>query len=214
MKRVTSIGGIFFKSKNVPALKEWYKNHLGFRTTEWGASFIWNEMDPSIKALGRTEWSAFKDESDYFKPSTEPFMINYRVHDLNKLMDTLGSEGVEVAGGIDDTDYGKFAWILDNEGRKIELWEPPAEDGGEAPPAWTDRVTGLGGVFFQSNDPQASKEWYKKARIDVLRKHRQTLLVSLPREGPSRFIGKIKEGRSQDIRPLRDISPRKICMGV
>jgi predicted enzyme related to lactoylglutathione lyase len=166
MKKVTGIGGIFFKSRNVPALRKWYRDHLGFRTTDWGASFIWNETDPSITALGRTEWSPFKDDTDYFNPGTEPFMINYRVHDLRRLIDTLKSENVQIAGGIEDTDYGKFAWIMDNEGRKIELWEPPMADSGETPPTWTDRVTGLGGVFFKSNDPQAAKDWYKK-HLDV-----------------------------------------------
>lgn len=166
MKKVTGIGGVFFKAKNVPALKDWYRDRLGFRTTEWGASFIWNDVDPSVKSTGRTEWSPFKETTEYFNPGTEPFMINYRVHDLTQLIDMLRSEGVQIAGGVDDTDYGKFAWIMDIDGRKVELWEPPASDAGDPPPAWTDRVTGLGGVFFKADNPQATKDWYKK-HLDV-----------------------------------------------
>lgn len=166
MKRVTGIGGVFFKAKNVVELNNWYRDHLGFRTTEWGAVFTWRDVDPSVKAVGQTVWNAFKQESNYFSPSTEPFMINYRVHDLRQLIDALTTEGVQIAGDVQEFEYGKFGWIIDIDGRKIELWEPPVEDGGEAPPAWTDRVTGLGGVFFKSNNPEATRQWYKK-HLDV-----------------------------------------------
>ncbi|HZY81420.1 MAG TPA: VOC family protein [Cyclobacteriaceae bacterium] len=162
MKKVTGIGGVFFKSKNVPALKEWYRDHLGFRTTEWGASIIWGDIDPHNKSICRTEWSPFKEDSDYYAPSTEPFMINYRVHDLRQLMDSFKSEGVQVVGELQEYDYGKFAHILDPEKRKIELWEPVDEGFGDAPPLWNERVTGLGGVFFVSKNPEATKEWYSK----------------------------------------------------
>jgi predicted enzyme related to lactoylglutathione lyase len=163
MKKVTGIGGIFFKSKDVPAIKNWYHEHLGFQTTEWGASLVWTDTDGKVC---RTEWSPFKDDSDYYAPSTLPFMINYRVHDLKALIDELRNEGVTIVGEISEYDYGKFAHIMDPEGRKIELWEPVDAGLGDTPPVWTDKVTGLGGVFFKSDDPKKMKEWYKK-HLDI-----------------------------------------------
>lgn len=164
MKRATGIGGAFFKVKDVAAINKWYHDHLGFKTTEWGATMVWGDTDPSRTAFGRTVWSPFKDTTEYFKPSTHPFMINYRVHDLKTLIDVLKAGGVRIAGGVDEYDYGKFAWILDPEDRKIELWEAPAAEtpGEEPPPLWTDRVIGLSGIYFKSKDPEAIKEWYKK----------------------------------------------------
>jgi predicted enzyme related to lactoylglutathione lyase len=166
MKRVTGIGGIFFKSKDVPALKDWYKRHLGFVTTDWGATFVWGDNDPDKKGFSRTEWSPFGMDTKYLQPSTLPYMFNYRVHDLRALIDVLKSEGVQVVGDIDITEYGNFGWIMDPEGRKIELWEPVDGGFGDAPTLWTERVTGLGGVFFKSANPKAMKEWYKK-HLDV-----------------------------------------------
>jgi hypothetical protein len=89
-------------------------------------------------------------------------MINYRVHDLKSLIDILRNDGVEVVGGIDEYDYGKFGWIVDPEGRKIELWEPVDSGFGEAPLAWTEKVVGLGAIHLRSEDPSAVKAWYKK----------------------------------------------------
>lgn len=166
MKKVTGIGGVFFKSENADALNNWYRDHLGFKTTEWGATFIWNDVDPTITAQGRTVWSVFKDDTKYLDPSSEPFMINYRVHDLHRLMDTLKSGGVNAIGTIEEVEYGKFGWIMDLDGRKLELWEPIDGEFGAPPEVWTGPVTGLGGVFFKSNDPQATKDWYKK-HLDV-----------------------------------------------
>jgi predicted enzyme related to lactoylglutathione lyase len=163
MKKVTGIGGVFFKCKDVAAIKNWYREHLGFQTSDWGASFVWADNDGKNC---RTEWSPFKDESDYFAPGTLPYMINYRVHDLKVLIDVLRTDGVTIVGDLSEYDYGKFAHIMDPEGRKIELWEPIDAALDHAPPVWTEKVTGLGGVFFKSENPKEMKEWYKK-HLDV-----------------------------------------------
>lgn len=160
MKRVTGLGGVFFKSSDPSKLKSWYSRHLGFVTTQWGASLIWQDIE--TKKTGRTEWSPFKDDTDYFGPGAAEFMINYRVHDLVKLLDVLKNDGVRVVGDMQEFEYGKFAWIVDPEERKIELWEPVDEKFGDNPPIWTERVTGIGGVFFKSKDPKGIKEWYEK----------------------------------------------------
>ena len=129
MKRVTGIGGIFFKAEDPKALKDWYGCHLGFNVTEWGCSFPWREVDkPATAAIARTEWSPFNKDTTYFGPSEKPFMFNYRVENLVELIRVLREEGVTIAGGIDEFPYGKFAWIMDPEGNKIELWEPIDSD--------------------------------------------------------------------------------------
>lgn len=160
MKRVTGLGGIFFKTTDPEKLKSWYSRHLGFITTQWGASLIWEDVE--TKQVGRTEWSPFKSDTDYFAPGTSDFMINFRVRDLVKLLEALDKEGVKIAGERQEFEYGKFGWILDPEDRKIELWEPVDDKFGDNPPLWTERVTGIGGVFFKSNDPKAIKVWYEK----------------------------------------------------
>lgn len=129
MKRVTGIGGIFFKSEDPKKIKEWYGKHLGFDVTEWGCSFLWKELNnPDAKEPARTEWSPFKSDTTYFQPSEKPFMFNYRVENLVELLIALKDEGVTIVGEMQEFPYGKFAWILDLEGNKIELWEP--KDGG------------------------------------------------------------------------------------
>ncbi|HZH69850.1 MAG TPA: VOC family protein [Flavobacteriaceae bacterium] len=123
MRRVTGIGGIFFKCKNPEAIKDWYKTHLGFDTDQWGTNFEWRQADhPEEK--GFTQWSPFTDTTTYFEPSKKDFMINFRVENLEKLVALLKSEGVTVIDEIATFDYGKFVHILDPEGNKIELWEP------------------------------------------------------------------------------------------
>lgn len=122
MKKVTGIGGIFFKAKDPQKLNDWYKTHLGFDTNEYGANFTWKEEDSSKS--GSTQWSAFADDTKYFEPSTKDFMINYRVADLEALVVELEKEGVTILDKIEEFDYGKFIHILDIEGNKIELWEP------------------------------------------------------------------------------------------
>ncbi len=120
MKRVTSIGGVFFKCKNPNALKEWYKNHLGLETDKWGTNFEWRQGEDSSKK-GFTQWSPFAEKSDHF---SKEFMINYRVEDLEWLVEELKKEGVTIVDKIEAFEYGKFVHIMDLEGNKIELWEP------------------------------------------------------------------------------------------
>ena len=123
MKKVTGIGGIFFKCKDPKAINEWYKTHLGFDTSPYGTSFKWRQIDDSTKE-GLTQWNPFAENTKYFEPSIKDFMINYRVENLEALVEQLKNEGVTIADKIVDSDYGKFVHILDIEGNKIELWEP------------------------------------------------------------------------------------------
>lgn len=123
MKRVTGIGGIFFKSNDPSAAKDWYKKHLGLDTDEWGCSFRWREKDQP-DSVATTQWSPFKADTNYFEPSKKEFMINYRVDDLEALVGVLKDEGVTICDDIESFEYGKFVHILDNDGNKIELWEP------------------------------------------------------------------------------------------
>jgi len=123
MKKVTGIGGIFFKAKDPKAINEWYKKHLGFNTTPYGTSFEWRQKEDSAKE-GLTQWNPFAENTKYFDPSTKDFMINYRVADLEALVEELRKENVTIVDKIENTDYGKFVHILDGEGNKIELWEP------------------------------------------------------------------------------------------
>jgi hypothetical protein len=119
-KRVTGLGGIFFKSEDPKNLKAWYAKHLGV-----GEIFKWIELDnPSPKIPAQTIWSPFRKDTTYFQPANKDFMFNYRVENLVELLKILKAEGVEVVGEIQEFPYGKFGWIMDPEGNKIELWEP------------------------------------------------------------------------------------------
>jgi len=121
-KRVTGIGGIFFKCQNPELIKEWYGKHLGINTDQYGTSFEWRNSDaPEVK--GYTAWSPMKMETKYFDPSPKEFMINYRVENLAELVETLKAEGVNVVDDIETFEYGSFVHIMDPEGNKIELWE-------------------------------------------------------------------------------------------
>ena len=125
LDRVTGMGGIFFKTIDKAKLKEWYAKHLGFNMTEWGCTFQWiDPNDPEAKVPARTEWSPFPADTTYFQPSQKEFMFNYRVKDLVTLLKDLKLSGVEIAGKMEEFSYGKFAWIVDPENNKIELWEP------------------------------------------------------------------------------------------
>lgn len=119
MQRVTGIGGIFFKSRDPAALAEWYRVHLGLDVQPWGGVAFEG-------ATGTTTWSPFQADTQHFAPSTAPFMVNYRVADLHGLLAALRAEGCEVVGEPQDSAYGKFGWVLDPDGNKVELWEPPA----------------------------------------------------------------------------------------
>ena len=125
MKRVTGIGGIFFKARDPAAMWSWYKTHLGMDVQSWGgAAFSWADGDGKPVG-GMTIWSVGSLESDTFAPSGAPFMINYRVDDLQALLTALRAEGCNVLDKVDDSEYGKFGWVIDPEGNKVELWQPP-----------------------------------------------------------------------------------------
>jgi predicted enzyme related to lactoylglutathione lyase len=123
MKKVTGIGGIFFKCKDPKKMNEWYQTHLGLNTNQYGAVFEWRQGADSSKK-GFTTWSPFSEKTKYFEPSDKDFMINYRVENLEELVEQLKKEGVTITDKIETVDYGKFVHILDAEGNKIELWEP------------------------------------------------------------------------------------------
>jgi predicted enzyme related to lactoylglutathione lyase len=123
MKRVTGIGGIFFKCKDPRKLREWYQTHLGLNTNQYGTVFEWRQGADTTKK-GFTQWSPFNEKTKYFAPSTKEFMINYRVDNLVALVEQLRKEGVELTDTIQTVEYGKFVHIMDLEGNKIELWEP------------------------------------------------------------------------------------------
>lgn len=127
MKRVTGIGGIFFKAQNPEKLRAWYETHLGMPIESWGGmQFPWRR-DDDPQTRGYTAWTLFKADTRYFDPSEKPFMINYRVENLAEVLAALKSEGVTGDEKIEDSEYGRFAWVMDPEGNRIELWEPPKE---------------------------------------------------------------------------------------
>ncbi|AWA31251.1 glyoxalase [Flavobacterium magnum] len=123
MKKVTGIGGIFFKSKDPKAMNEWYRTHLGIEMSPWGAKFEWRDAgNPEIK--GSTAWRIFDNGTDYFEPSDRDFMVNYRVQDMEAMVAQLRSAGVTILDEIVVSDFGKFVHILDAEGNKLQLCEP------------------------------------------------------------------------------------------
>ena len=126
MKRVTGIGGIFFKAKDAPALRAWYKRHLGIDVQDWGgAPLRWVDAEGKPTG-GTTVWTVMPEGSDQFAPGKASFMVNYRVDDLHALVAALRAEGCNVLDKTEDSEYGKFGWVIDPEGNKVELWQPPA----------------------------------------------------------------------------------------
>jgi D-3-phosphoglycerate dehydrogenase len=121
LKKVTGIGGFFFKAKDSKKLVDWYHKHLGLKTDQYGSTFWWKDKEGNDCS---TQWSPFAEDTTYFLPSEKQFMQNFRVENLLHLLDELKNEGVTIVGNMETYDYGKFAWILDPEGNKIELWEP------------------------------------------------------------------------------------------
>lgn len=119
--RVTGIGGLFFKTTDPKKTKDWYKTYLGFNTDDWGCTFWWKDEQGNKCS---TQWSPFAKDTSYFEPSKKDFMFNYRVENLEALLKVLADEGVTIVGDMEEYDYGKFGWILDGDGNKIELWEP------------------------------------------------------------------------------------------
>jgi predicted enzyme related to lactoylglutathione lyase len=122
-KKVTSIGGIFFKCKDPKKMREWYKTYLGLNTNQYGAVFEWYQGADSTKK-GFTQWSPFSDKTKYFAPSDKDFMINYRVENIEELVEQLRKANITITDTIEAASYGKFVHIMDMEGNKIELWEP------------------------------------------------------------------------------------------
>jgi predicted enzyme related to lactoylglutathione lyase len=124
VQRVTGIGGIFFKAKDPAVLGAWYRDHLGLDVTDWGgAVFKWGGPD---SVPGMTIWSAFNSDTTYLDPGTATFMINFRVADLDALLVALRAEGCNVQARTEESEQGKFGWVIDPEGNKVELWQPPA----------------------------------------------------------------------------------------
>ena len=117
-KRVTGLGGFFFKTKQPDQIKEWYGKHLGLPVDAYGCTFWWKDKEGNDCS---TQWSPFKEDTTYFAPSDKQFMMNFRVENLRELIDTLKEEGVTIVGDIEEYEYGKFGWILDPEGNKICL---------------------------------------------------------------------------------------------
>jgi predicted enzyme related to lactoylglutathione lyase len=168
MKRVTGLGGIFFKAKDPKALAKWYDENLGipFGKNLYN-SFSWRENDvPS--SLGRTEFGIFADNTEYFNPSEKQLMLNFRVDNLELLLQALKEEGANVQDKIDRYGYGNFGWVMDPEGNKIELWEPLESGFGEEENAVIERmksmsrVTGIGGIFFKASNQLKLMDWYQK----------------------------------------------------
>jgi len=120
-KRVTGLGGFFFKTKDPDQSKNWYNKHLGLNTDQYGCTFWWKDKEGNDCS---TQWSPMNDDTTYFEPSQSNFMINFRVENLVELLKVLKEEGVTVVGEIQEFEYGKFGWILDPDGNKLELWEP------------------------------------------------------------------------------------------
>ncbi|MEM7443512.1 MAG: VOC family protein [Pseudomonadota bacterium] len=130
MAKATGIGGVFFRSADIKATAEWYERCLGVETQTWDggcfSEFKWRELDDPDKTA-YTVWSPFNQKTEYFDPGGADFMINYRVDDLDAVLEHLKAQGVEIVGDTTEEPYGRFAWIIDIDGRKVELWEPAAE---------------------------------------------------------------------------------------
>jgi lactoylglutathione lyase len=123
MKRATGMGGVFVKCDDAEAQKKWYERHLGIPMDDYGAQFEWREKETPEK-VGQTVFGFFKKDTTYFDPSKKDYMLNFRVENLDETLKALRSEGVTVDDKVEDYDYGKFAWIMDPEGNRVELWEP------------------------------------------------------------------------------------------
>jgi len=121
MGKVTGLGGIFFKCNDPKAMNEWYTKNLGLDNKGYGVTFEWRETD--TEKAGSTTWSTFAANTKYFEPSSKDFMINYRVDNLEELVEQLKKDGVTIVDELQDSEYGKFIHILDPEGNKVELWQ-------------------------------------------------------------------------------------------
>jgi len=128
-RRVIGIGGIFFTARDPDRLRAWYRDHLGLPVDEWGGVYFGGEsLSPTGRQVG-TVWSVFPDHTEHFRASSAPFMINYRVEDLDAVLAALRAEGCAVDDRIESSDFGRFGWVSDPEGNRVELWEPPRAAG-------------------------------------------------------------------------------------
>lgn len=125
MAMVTGIGGIFFKARDADSLREWYRVHLGLEIQSWGG-VAFRASAAGTEGEAVTVWNIFPTTSTYFAPSSAPFMINYRVTDLAAVLAALRAEGCAVDDRVDESEFGRFGWVQDPEGNRVELWEPPA----------------------------------------------------------------------------------------
>ncbi len=127
MERVRGIGGIFFKCADPDVVRAWYRDHLGIPVESWGGvSFVWDADALPGKTPGSTVWSPFAADTKYFAPSTHDYMVNFRVADLDAMLAQLRELGDTVDDKIEESEFGRFGWVMDPEGRRVELWEPPA----------------------------------------------------------------------------------------
>jgi predicted enzyme related to lactoylglutathione lyase len=124
MARVTGIGGVFLRSKDPKRLSAWYIEHLGLPATEWGVNFEWKDEVPA--GTGQTAWATFPQDTKHFGEGQQEVMIDYRVDDLDALLTKLSAAGVWIDPKRDDSDFGRFAWIKDCDGNRVELWQPVA----------------------------------------------------------------------------------------
>ena len=127
MKRVIGLGGVFFKAKDPQALYEWYRKHLGIESAPDGSGAMWRDADRESPAVN--VFAIFPQDTTYFAPSQSSLMINFRVDNLHELLKALREEGVQVDDKMEEHDFGKFGWIMDPEGNRVELWEPPKKSG-------------------------------------------------------------------------------------
>jgi predicted enzyme related to lactoylglutathione lyase len=120
MERITGIGGVFLRARDAGALRTWYAEHLGIELSDWGGAQL--DWTPG----GSTTWSIFESDTGYFGPREQPYMVNYRVADLDAMLAQLRAAGVELVDRVEESEYGRFGWAVDPEGNRFELWEPPA----------------------------------------------------------------------------------------
>jgi len=125
MQRVKGIGGVFLRANDKQKLLEWYRDHLGIDMEDWGGSIFKWKHDQPPHPPGSTTWSLFDKDTEYFGPKTNAFMVNYRVDDLDKMLEQLRAAGVTVDDKIEESDYGRFGWAFDTDGNRFELWQPP-----------------------------------------------------------------------------------------
>jgi catechol 2,3-dioxygenase-like lactoylglutathione lyase family enzyme len=132
--RVVGIGGIFFKARDPERLRAWYRDHLGLALGEWGGVVFDGATASPEGRQASTAWSVFPESTEYFRPSPASFMINYRVDDLDRVLSALRADGCAVDDRIESSEYGRFGWVSDPEGNRLELWEPPRLGGGKSEP--------------------------------------------------------------------------------